>query len=269
MRTLAAVVAFAASGSALCPPSRGRAALNARASALPTLQAYREGSAAAAREAARAARAGEPGVHAPPHAPPQWGAPPPQRGPPPPQWAQPPPPDYGAPYGGGQALPPDYGAPYGGGPAPPQDYGAPYAGGAAPPQDYGAPYGHGAAAAAAEDARWRGLHASKAQMDDGVAAVLTEFCESGYARSACSYCNANPTDVGKIWGMFGSVVRSGDTLTVSLESKFEQRSRQLLYELAKHLHARMPELRQLQCEKSSPPSTETILLAGVPARAAM
>ena len=37
---------------------------------------------------------------------------------------------------------------------------------------------------------------------------------SSRARSACSYCNANPTDVGSIWGMFGSVVRSGDTLAV-------------------------------------------------------
>ena len=254
-----AVVAFAASGSAFRPPSLGHAALNARANALPALF-----SDAAAREAARAARAGGlPGMMTPSGAP--TSRPPPRRPRAPPQQAPGPPPDYttatrvAAPVATPVAAVPV---------AVPVQRRSPGAGTYGAPPAAPAERAHGAAAAAAEDARLRGVHQSNAQIDEDVAMVLAEFCQSSYARSICAYCNANPTDYGNIWGMFSSVVCNGDSLAVRLGSNFEQRSTQLLDKLARHLRARLPELRQLQCEKRSPPTTETIMLAYVPARVA-
>ena len=62
-------------------------------------------------------------------------------------------------------------------------------------------------------------------MDDCLAEVLAEFCQSNYARTMCEYCDAGGTDRGNIWGIFSSVVRRDDTVKVKLQSNFEQRSR--------------------------------------------
>ena len=96
---------------------------------------------------------------------------------------------------------------------------------------------------------------------NAVAHVLTEFCQSDYARQACQYCNIAPSEYGKIQGMFKSVRLDETRLVVKLHRSFEQRSAQLLDRLAKHLRARMPQLTRLIYEKSSPPSVSTIILS--------
>lgn len=66
-------------------------------------------------------------------------------------------------------------------------------------------------------------------------ALFAEFCQSDFARTMCTYCNLNPTDYGKVSGMFESIELVGTQLRVKLRRPFEQRTEKILDRLAKHL----------------------------------
>ena len=88
-----------------------------------------------------------------------------------------------------------------------------------------------------------------ALLDEPVALALAEFVRSDYARSLCQYCNVNPSDHGRIEGVFESVwLLDGGKLDVKLRTPVQHRSEQLLGRLAAHLRARAPHIRQVQYE---------------------
>ena len=86
-----------------------------------------------------------------------------------------------------------------------------------------------------------------ALLDEPVALALAEFVRSDYARSLCQYCNVNPSDHGRIEGVFESVwLLDGGKLDVKLRTPVQHRSEQLLGRLAAHLRARAPHIKQMQ-----------------------
>ena len=88
-----------------------------------------------------------------------------------------------------------------------------------------------------------------ALLDEPVALALAEFVRSDYARSLCQYCNVNPSDHGRIEGVFESVwLLDGGKLDIKLRTPVQHRSEQLLGRLAAHLRARAPHIRQMQYE---------------------
>ena len=78
-----------------------------------------------------------------------------------------------------------------------------------------------------------------------ITAVLSEFVSTDYCRTLCNHCNCPPTDYGQIWGVFESVRLDGVKLVVQLKPAFNAKSEVLLSKLAKHLRARLPQLKQL------------------------
>ena len=83
---------------------------------------------------------------------------------------------------------------------------------------------------------------------EGLAALLTEFVRSDYARQLCDYCNAPAAEYGQVSGMFERLHLNDDKLVVKLKSAFDQRAEKLLDRLARHLRAnraRIPRIRTL------------------------
>ena len=95
--------------------------------------------------------------------------------------------------------------------------------------------------------------------------VLIEFMESDYVRRLCDECNVQPMigspPAQKIGLMFESVRLEEAKLTITLKKVFEIRSVKLLEHLVKFLRPRFPELKRLQYEAKSPPSTRLIIVS--------
>lgn len=88
-----------------------------------------------------------------------------------------------------------------------------------------------------------------ALLDETVALALAEFVRSDYARSLCRYCNVNPSESGRIEGVFESVwLLDGGKLEIKLRTPVQHRSEHLLGRLAAHLRARAPHIKQVQYE---------------------
>ena len=104
---------------------------------------------------------------------------------------------------------------------------------------------------------------SQAQLDEtsmSVAQVLNEFVSSDYVRRVCDSCMVSPTDYGSMRGLFESVRVEDGRLIVRLARQVEEKSASLLDRLARHLRKRMPQIKRLEVETRSPPSTRTIIL---------
>ena len=91
---------------------------------------------------------------------------------------------------------------------------------------------------------------------------MTEFINSDYGRRLCDDCRVQPI-IGSpniVGAMFESAKITDARLVVKLKQVFEIRHERILEQLVPHLKARMPQLRMLQYENKSPPSTRTIPL---------
>ena len=175
----------------------------------------------------------------------------------PPQYGQPPQPQYGAPplspqqQQQQQQQPPPQGT-YGAAPPPPAAYGAP------PPPVMPASYQQPPAQQAQNVAAGEPNGLDR----ETVRRVLTEFINSDYGKRLCDDCRVQPM-IGSpniVGAMFESAQITDARLVVKLKQVFEIRHERILEQLVPHLKARMPQLRMLQYENKSPPSTRTIPL---------
>ena len=96
---------------------------------------------------------------------------------------------------------------------------------------------------------------------EAVAQVLMDFCQTDFAKKMCEYCSVSPTEFGQLSSMFESVRVEQRKIVVRLNRRFEQRSEKLLDRLVKYLRTEMPQLKQLQYEVRSPPTTRTFIIS--------
>ena len=96
---------------------------------------------------------------------------------------------------------------------------------------------------------------------EAVAQVLMDFCQTDFAKQMCEYCSISPTEFGQLSSMFESVRVEQRKIVVRLNRRFEQRSEKLLDRLVKYLRTEMPQLKQLQYEVRSPPTTRTFIIS--------
>ena len=80
---------------------------------------------------------------------------------------------------------------------------------------------------------------------ESVALVLTAFVRSEYARQVCNFRNVEPTEHGRIDGMFETVQLGDAKLVLRLKRVFDERNVHLLERLALYMRAKIPQIKQI------------------------
>jgi hypothetical protein len=80
---------------------------------------------------------------------------------------------------------------------------------------------------------------------ESVGLVLSAFVRSEYARQVCNVRNLEPTEHGRVDGMFEKVQLGEAKLVLRLKRVFDERNTHLLERLALYLRAKIPQIKQV------------------------
>jgi hypothetical protein len=78
-----------------------------------------------------------------------------------------------------------------------------------------------------------------------VTKIFTDFVQSDFAKQTSNICNINPTDYGRIEGMFEFVRLENPRLVLKLKKNFQGRAGVIFDRLAKYIHVRIPQVAEI------------------------